>query len=518
MTGTNWLHCEGGTSCSDSTTNANHTNCDGTGACSNTTLKINNQLWCNGDKSCASSTILPNPSTTITTTTTIQGSGAYSLNDAKISTTGDGDSVMVEFLGFFAGYGATIDCLDGDSCTVKCYGTACINVNLTCFDGSNCTVICDNSESHACPNVYYDETKTPTTTLSTTTFAVPTVEPTVPTPNPTTGDGPPEDVVPTYTPTPPISQPSYTPTPGTTTTPAPLFEGRLFNSNEENTLDRYYDYEVLFDVLDVFSRINDECDDADGVIAEINKCDNATQCELRDFDTNDPICCRGFASCSNTTINGNISTNGEFVLCSGKESCVSDIDDGGATISALNSIYCIGNEACYGNTLITNSTIFCDSEDGCFGTTIKNARKLFCMSEFACSNAIVFDVNNIYIAGGNRYLGSTLTIFGGKSLKDMNMSVFFLATGTGYNVNVYCENDAFCHVECGVGGACSSTSTNVFCLDESLCTVYCNDTIGIDCPNTTGNVEFVSQTRLQSKTLITTTADVSPSVESTGTS
>lgn len=253
-------------------------------------------------------------------------------------------------------------------------------------------------------------------------------------------------------------------------------------SGNSNVVD-FYDYQLLLDVLAVNAMINEDCDDDTGIISNINECDDGNQCTSQIFDSDDSICCRGAGTCDN---NGNIVTNGEFVTCSGYYSC--DSDD--TPIEADKYIYCSEYLSCYQGVLKTinhTGTIVC-GQRSCPRATIYDAKELFCNGGFrSCFNTSIIGVKNIYALGGDHPMRYSTIISGTGSNDDSNNET-----------EIYCNgNGTICHIECGVNSACSSSDTNIFCLNGGNCTVYCDESIGIECPNAVGNVGFISEKRLQ---------------------
>ena len=77
--------------------------------------------------------------------------GGRSFSNAQVHSMGD---LELEFRGYYAGYNTTINCNDGDTCGITCYGNGCYGLFLNCVSGATCNVVCNESMSIDCPLTY----------------------------------------------------------------------------------------------------------------------------------------------------------------------------------------------------------------------------------------------------------------------------------------------------------------------------------------------------------------------------
>ena len=127
------------------------TACLGEAACIEMDNMTVSSLNCGGVASCANITGLYNVQT-------IQAGGIYSLRNSIVYSDSSSKSLTAELWGYYAGYNASIYCLDGHSCTVDCGINGCYGLNYHCLSDStdNCVVNCNDTSGIACPNGWHD--------------------------------------------------------------------------------------------------------------------------------------------------------------------------------------------------------------------------------------------------------------------------------------------------------------------------------------------------------------------------
>ena len=149
--------------------------CRGEGSCFGSTIgttpddTVNNQqlmLSCEGYKSCANASVYTNYNVSLrgaysATNTVFNNINAYVLDTNANASRSNVHVYTYNFEGMYSGYNASIICINGSVCTIKCYVNACNNLTVLCQDASgnsdnNCTinVVCnqDAHVSYLCPN------------------------------------------------------------------------------------------------------------------------------------------------------------------------------------------------------------------------------------------------------------------------------------------------------------------------------------------------------------------------------
>eukprot|EP01084_Bolivina_argentea_P218064 370123_1 len=161
-------------------------------------------------------------------------------------------------------------------------------------------------------------------------------------------------------------------------------------------------------------------------------------------DNEGPICCRGEASCRNVT---NIQFNT-------------------TPLDTTNYVVCSAENACQASGIYNiNGAVFCDGYLSCTAANII-AKNIYCLGEYSCRYGTnIFNVENVYCSG---YYGCAES----KISSSGDINIYLLGGASGYNLEIYCNDNDRCFIICGGYNACSST------------TFYCNGTCIAECvPN-----------------------------------
>ena len=158
------IYCNGENGCSYSTLTSNdEIYCDGHFGCAyNTEITAGNDVYCDGENGCYLTDILSSDNTicngdyacyysNIYDTNRVISYGLRGTSYASIYT--DGIDTFYYFLGgYYAGYGADLECAEDSSCYVWCYGdTACYGLDMYCY--GSCIYTCDE-DCYSCPTIY----------------------------------------------------------------------------------------------------------------------------------------------------------------------------------------------------------------------------------------------------------------------------------------------------------------------------------------------------------------------------
>eukprot|EP01084_Bolivina_argentea_P272502 463987_1 len=111
---------------------SNSLRCTGANSCRYSKLRVETEVQCKADQSCAY--------TNIQQTSSIFANSAYSLYNAVIDSTGSPGNVLnITLSGYYAGFGAQITCQSTDICNINCYGNACYMLYINCVN-NNCNI------------------------------------------------------------------------------------------------------------------------------------------------------------------------------------------------------------------------------------------------------------------------------------------------------------------------------------------------------------------------------------------
>jgi len=165
VTEINKLLCDGPTSCSMSTLVSDalaQIQCNGRNACVDADIEAGYRVLCNGHKgcmgmdlvgrhsfvecggmnACSDSTILAKQ---------IDAFGYKALNSGTIKAYNN-SVLLLQAHGYYAGYGANVNCDAGADCTVSCMNKGCAGLTFDCADGATCQVKCD-ANTDECPRI-----------------------------------------------------------------------------------------------------------------------------------------------------------------------------------------------------------------------------------------------------------------------------------------------------------------------------------------------------------------------------
>ena len=311
------IFCSGDNSCSNiiSTDSLDALNVDCQGASSCVGNKIassaapSNSVECFGGQSCMDTEIY---------TSSLRGWGPYSLMNSEIYSIDDStfSTILIDFVGYHAGYNAHVICLAGHSCSIGCRGNACYNTQVTCL--GSCTISCEINDGIHCPN---NVSLGASTTIAS---AVVDIDAN------TIG----KDV--------------------------------LCNAINAVNYDDYITPFGFYSGLDLISnvgggylccRATDACRFANTVKA---------------IDVDNDVICSGYAACSNVDLastpcegdkqGGLVSQQGN-VICSGSVACQR------STISAEKDIFCDGFGSCAWTTMFNTDSVYCLGYITCIGST-----------------------------------------------------------------------------------------------------------------------------------------------------
>eukprot|EP01083_Nonionella_stella_P107734 312404_1 len=219
--------CRGESSCSSITihhaTSQQNVIASGESSFRNSSLYVVGALFCSGRRSCSYSLINIATNVYCLAGFSCEGSminqvqsnlsciGAYSCQSSTVSTSGDGKTHYIYFMGYGSGNNAIVYCSHNDRCSFLCAGSqSCMNTivvcggicNITCSDYSLCPVVQTSQPSALTLNPSY-----PTTVPS----LMPSIETSIPSFKPTE--------YPTILPSTPTLHPTSTPTLHPTSTP-----------------------------------------------------------------------------------------------------------------------------------------------------------------------------------------------------------------------------------------------------------------------------------------------------------
>eukprot|EP01083_Nonionella_stella_P129804 393877_1 len=363
-----YIYCAGSFSCegiSPFTTSA-HVHCKSTRSCSNTSMVLTTDksgkcygfqscvsstlttadtaiIWCDGDQSCAYSHIH--------LTSILHGSGTQSLYSATIYS--QDSSVTIALEGQLAGYGATLVCNAGHTCSISCLGRdSCYMLYVDCVN--NCVIVADGTIA---PITDINELHIDAIDLNNTDQMCNTH------PN------------------------------------AITYDAHLEHANSQITIQTGNEgpvccrgRESCVNTGITYASVNAEaviCSGAwsckrarvDANNASVH-CESADSCKLAQIDHSSYVYCQAYFACHTSTI-----TAARFIMCSGHSSCInsiiysggSDLDldlmgqNAGATVTIYCNqtdwchIRCIGYTSCAGTTLVCDGTctVDCDSSSQC---------------------------------------------------------------------------------------------------------------------------------------------------------
>lgn len=475
------LACYGGHSCEKihSATVSGDFDCWGDHSCYGITTKglttTGGYTYCYGDLSCAHTTILSIynhiicggrlscSNSIINQTPVIWARGAYVLYNSIIHST---NGMQLFMYGYLAGYNGTLICADHHSCTVQCRGNGCRNFRMDCSgNGTTCTVQnCDESQNVACP-MYINYTSID-------------------------------------------------------------YNNTIASQSNTELLD------IMFDDINVYDSSYKYLKKLDENICDNNRDDKT----FDDYSENDfsidiesynsSICCRGRDSCLfvNTI---SVYAENTSIVCEGVYSC-----QGGIITTAsekYSDIYCTAGYSCTSSDIFllhNDNDIYCQGYYSCSWSRIEStgtsgaSNSVYCGAASACYTFTTVGVSEIYLLGQS-------SATDGKIISNGigNMNVYMLAYQSGYRVNIYCNVSDTCLIQCGVNDACSdsSSSTDVYCM--GTCIIICDETNGIDCPNTpvtsgtvitTDTLPPTSEPTLQPSFIPTNTPTDVPSLQPSG--
>lgn len=291
-------------------------------------------MTCPADNSCSQSDIV---------TSSLYGYGGYSLNNATIQSTNDFNDLDVYLGGYFAGYGATVVCQDGDTCEINCYGNACYNLSFICQSGASCSVVCDNNASIACPNGYQENTFVELDQVYE--FEL-------------------------------------------------LYNALQISKDNDDICNSNSESDSSIGTISSNNLCDDsfECNAAANFDANSSICCRGRESCASNADiitSRDLINCNGYRSCY-------LSVD---ALIQAGETQKYDTQHNA-------SIYCDSDEVCRYSTIVTSGIVHCDYY-GCFNTQIHNATYLYCMGDSSCRQSNIFNVSNIYVLGYNYAMWTT---------------------------------------------------------------------------------------------------------------
>ena len=393
-------------------------------------------ITCASDHACANSIISNTP--------IIRGRGPFSLNGATINTysgissstqLSHSESVTVIMSGYLAGVNLTLNCENGITCIVYCFGNACLGMKINDNGASRIIISCDNRINNLCPNAI-------------------AIEDFVSQVNPNHND--------------------------------------LLTLGLADKVDEINDY--LCENGDAVTF--DGFQDTNGSVFDwrMNSTDNyicvrGSQA-LRGVDAiinNNDIFCFAGHSCAETTIflDGNSNSNNN-----------SNSNSNSSTTKKV-TLYCAAWSSCheseiYGDEYGSDSSqtaVYFGAERSGLETNISSVDSVYCATgqrEIGCTG-LWNKIRNIYFTGpfdwiatGNVHYGDLTINSGGIG----NMNVYFWSYQSGINVTINCsiENQDNCYIDCGtVSQACHNEKTLIYCYGN--CAIKCNDNNGFTCPN-----------------------------------
>lgn len=196
------------------------------------------------------------------------------------------------------------------------------------------------------------------------------------------------------------------------------------------------------------------------------------------------MCCRAQGSCAQFMIFESSTTN---VVCSGTAGCFAAKillpQNGDVSSSDENAVLCSGQNSCLYSTkqnLTQNSIVYCGGSFSCAHSRgINNAKKIYCHGYNSCAYAKLNGISEIVATGYDALFGATI-----KSNGVGEMTIYLLTADSGNSLTIECNDGDLCNIECGINGACSSSSTILSCEEGSKCNVVCVSSFDdyINCP------------------------------------
>eukprot|EP01083_Nonionella_stella_P188030 692227_1 len=364
------IMCAGSFSCqgiSPFTTSAN-VNCKSTRSCSNTSLQITNNglAQCYGFQSCVFSTLTSVDASEIVCcgeqscaysriflANVLDGAGTHSLYLATIYSQGSSANIALQLTGKLAGYGATLICNAGHTCSITCLGhDSCYMFYADCVD--NCVIVADG-------------TIAPITNISE--LHIDAIDH------------------------------NNADSMCNTHPNAITYDNNLQLLSSQITIQAGEEGPVCCRAREACSKssityasANTEsvvCSGAwacKNALIDVNNgsvfCESADSCKFAQIDRSSCVYCKAFIACHTATI-----TASRFIKCSGKESCINSIihsggtdldlyltgDNAGATATIYCNqndwcnIRCIGYASCAETTLVCDGTcnVYCDTISQC---------------------------------------------------------------------------------------------------------------------------------------------------------
>ena len=162
------------------------------------------------------------------------------------------------------------------------------------------------------------------------------------------------------------------------------------------------------------------------------------------------ICCRGEASCEQTSYLHISGSNGN-VICSGKSSCKLASSLRTSLISGNGSIICNGYESCTRSKIRASEEgiIYCGATNSCHRIEVldANGKYLYCTGgKNTCSNATIQGIPNVYLLSGYGNSNLGLVIDSDEIEYPYIMNVSLLAYHSGHNIVIRCNLLDICNI------------------------------------------------------------------------
>ena len=441
------LVCYGDSSCQKLELQArNQTFCDGYGSCMNGSLSTNSGIQCSTDSSCSNSNISfdintnnnndynmnPIPSfgcsafkscnnITIWSESTyssfyysnirrITGSNYGVFSGFNSSIYSNGNDVVLTLNGYYSGYGLTIHCTNKyDTCSIYCYGNACVGLTLDCGSDTQCTQSCKDSSC-----IEYDSFDNNDLQSDSMVYQI----------NSEIG------VFDTqYNILPTAAQSSY------------------INIVESDSIctDEKYTFADAFAVTPT------------NIILDSNASKTTDICCLAGFS------CFG-KNIQNTNSYNYITLN---VYCTGLASCNQ------LQLTNASNIYALGIYALWSGTVSNfNGIIMCNSVQACNHTTLTDGKLLACMAYQACANSTIKNVDIIIGIGYQALFNATIINATKVYLLSYQSGDQATITNSTTNTIIYCQNNACNDTSFGDSiFYCNSNSNSNSDIDLKICTM-----------------------------------------------
>ena len=140
-------------------------------------------------------------------------------------------------------------------------------------------------------------------------------------------------------------------------------------------------------------------------------------------------------------------------------------------------IYC-GSQSCQNSVIYDSNLVICGATQACDDSIFNNIKHIYFLS-YVDVKSINNNCQNVYFMPSNKIKSKN------KAVVNCNY-ISYINNSSNHNNMTY-------SIVCATNSACESPTTVVNCASNVRCIIYCNEKIGIGCPNViaNGNITFV---------------------------